>query len=256
MRSLWLVLCASAGCSFGAPDDVLSPDAGPDPVIDPPPTAPRGICDREDAALRLCVDFQAPLADRSSRGAAIAATAVSPISREGDPAAALTTTSTMHVGEAAGLDIDDRLTLDMWIQPSGTPASGEKYWILDNNTQYAASFTDLRKVRCVIGSRTVDSDPLADDGMFHHVACVYDRTQMKLKVYVDGSVSRCSDETLAIPKTGASGLAIGANLSGPDTAPVYAESFIGGLDDVRVWARSDLDICAMAHETGCNTACL
>ena len=254
MRTLWLVVCASAGCSFGAPDDdVLGPDASADPVTDPPPVVPRAICDREDASLRLCVDFREPIADRSSRAAPIDATAVSPMDRDGDPAAELTDSSTMHIGEALALDIQDRLTLDMWIRPTGTPASGEKYWILDNNQQYAASFTDLRKARCVIGSRFVDSDPLPDDGQFHHVACTYDRT--KLKVFVDGALSRCEDVTDAISSTGVSGLAIGANLSGTDAAPVFREPFVGGIDDVRVWARTDLDICAMAHQTDCNTTC-
>lgn len=254
MRLLSLVLCA-AGCAFSAPDGEPGPDAGAPSTQEPPPGTQRSICDREDPSLRLCVDFRAPFADRSSRGAPLSATGVSPMDRDGEPAAELIDTSTMHVGESPALDIDDRLTLDMWIRPSGGPVAPDKYWMLDNNTQYAASFTDQRKIRCVIGSRTVDSDPLADDGTFHHIACVYDRTAGKLKVYVDGSVSRCSDETLAIPKTGVAGLAIGANLSGTDAAPAYDEPFVGGIDDVRVWARSDLDICALAHGTNCKTAC-
>lgn len=255
MRTLWLVVCASAGCSFGSPDDVLAPDASADPVTDPPPTAPRAVCDREDAALRLCVDFRSPIADRSSRATTIAATAVSPMDRDGDPAAELTDSSTMHIGEAPALDIQDRLALDMWIRPTGTPEPGERFWILDNNTQYAASFTDLRKARCVIGSRFVDSvEPLPDDGKFHHIACTYDQTT--LKVFVDGALSACEAATTAISSGGTSGLAIGANLSGPTTAPVFNDNFIGGIDDVRVWARTDLDICAIAGKTGCNTVCL
>jgi len=228
-----------------------APDAASDPVSDPPPSG-RGICDRADPSLRLCVDFESPLADRSSRGAAIDAISVSAMDRDGERAAALTAASTIHVHEAVELDVD-RLTLDMWIRPNGTPAGGARYWILDNNTQYAASFTDTRKARCVIGSASVDSDPLADDGRFHHVACAYDGA--KLKVFVDGDVSRCKDVAGPIPTTGADGLAIGANLSGSDAAPVFSESFVGGIDDVRVWARGDLDVCAMAHRTGCRTTC-
>jgi hypothetical protein len=254
MRLLSVVLCA-AGCTFSAPDGEPGPDSGVAPTQDPPTSTPRSICDREDEALRLCVDFRAPFADRSSRGAALDAIAVSEMKRGDEPAAQLTAASTMHVGESPALDIDDRLTLDMWIQPTGVPVAPSKYWMLDNNTQYAASFTDQRKVRCVIGNQTVDSDPLADDGEFHHIACVYDRTAGKLKVYIDGSVSRCSDETLAIPRTGLAGLAIGANLSGTDAAPAYYEPFVGGIDDVRVWARSDLDICAIARGVNCKTAC-
>ena len=78
----------------------------------------------------------------------------------------------------------------------------------------------------------------------------------KLKVFVDGALSRCENVTDAISSIGISGLAIGANLSGTDAVPVFRESFVGGIDDVRVWARTDLDICAMAGQTDCNTACL
>jgi len=35
---------------------------------------------------------------------------------------------------------------------------------------------------------------------------------------------------------------------------VLRYSVIAAIDGVRVWARSDLDICARAHGTSCNTA--
>lgn len=247
----WIV-CASVGCAFTPPDSASGPDAGPDAAADPAPAAP-AICDRRDPSLRLCVDFDEPIADRSASGAELAASAVTVMVRDGARAAALDEESSLHVRKAAALDLQGGLALDLWIRPQGVPDPGERFWILDNNQQYAASFTAAGAVRCVIGSFTVDSDPLPDDGLFHHVACTYDR--MKLKVYVDGELSRCANVTIEIPTTGPSGLAIGANLSGSDTAPQFADRFIGGLDDVRVWARSDLDVCAAAGQTGCRTSC-
>jgi hypothetical protein len=257
MRIFWLIACASAGCTFAAPDGEPDPGTGPEgDEGDPPPGAPAAsapVCDPADRALRLCVDFEAPVADRSPAGAAIAATEVTEMDRDGDPAAALSATSTMHLRESDALDVQGALTLDAWIRPMGTPTP-DGFWILDNNQQYGATYTAAGTIRCVLGSRAVESRAVvANDGRFHHVACTYDRA--KLKVFVDGELSRCLDATVEIPITGTSGLALGANVTGADTAPTFYGNFVGGLDDVRVWARSDVDVCAAAQRTGCRTSC-
>lgn len=260
MRNFWLILCASAGCTFGSPGGSGS-EPGPgdddpdtvDPGPDEPAPAGRTACDSTDPSLRLCVDFDGAIIDLSAAGAPIAATAVAELLRDVDPAASLTGSSTMHVREAATLDIQGALALDAWIRPVGTPDSAG-YWILDNNQQYGASVTDAGKIRCILGSRSLDSSAvLPADGKFHHVACTYDRKT--LKVFIDGNVSRCVDATSEIPTAGIDGLAIGANLSGTDYAPEFTGRFLGGLDDVRVWARADLDVCAAAGRTGCQTTC-
>jgi hypothetical protein len=257
MRIWWLAILASAGCGFTSPGE-----GGGGPGMDPGPggdrpdgsqTTVRTVCDRSDPSLRLCVDFAGTVVDSSAIGASIAVTDVSAMDRDGDPAAALSTTSTMHVHEATALDIQGALALDMWIRPSGKPLAGTSYWMLDNNQQYGIEYTDLGTIRCVLSNRVVDSAVLPVDGRFHHVACTYDRT--KLKVFIDGDVSRCADQTIEIPITGIDGLAIGANLSGTDLVPLFNEVFVGGLDDVRVWARADLDVCAAAGRTGCLTNC-
>lgn len=258
MRTLLLVLCASAGCAFSSPEleGEPLPDGGGvgEPGPDSGTPAERTVCDPSDPSLRLCVDFKGSIADRSATAAAIAARGVSPMERDGEPAIALGEQSTMHVRETAALDIVGGLAIDLWIQPSSRPDPGEGFWILDNNTQYAASFRDNGAVRCVVGGQVVNSAPLPDDGKFHHVACTYDGA--KLKVFVDGDLSRCMDLTIGIPTSGIDGLAIGANLSGTDEIPEFDEEFLGGIDDVRVWARSDLDVCAAAGRTGgCKTSC-
>ncbi len=257
MRTLWLVLCASAGCTFSSPgvDGEPIPEGDGEGEDEPgdSPAVERTACDRNDPSLRLCVDFDGAIADRSATAAAVAASQVTPMERGDDPAIALSETSTMHVRESDALDIQGGLALDMWIQPAGRPPTGEGFWILDNNTQYAASFRDTGAVRCVVAGQVVNSAPVPDDGEFHHVACTYDGA--KLKVFVDGDVSKCLDLVAEIPTTGIDGLAIGANLSGTDEAPVFNEPFVGGIDDVRVWARSALDVCAAAGRTGCRTSC-
>jgi hypothetical protein len=158
----------------------------------------------------------------------------------------------MHLREAAKLDITEGLALDMWIRPMG--ALGTDGWLLDNNTQYGATYTSTGTIRCLLGPRNVESTAIVpNDGRFHHVACTYDGTD--LKVFVDGDLSRCHTTTDGILTTGMSGLAIGANLAGPDTAPSFSAKFVGGIDDVRVWARAGVDVCTAARRSGCKTRC-
>jgi hypothetical protein len=247
MRALWWVVCASAGCRFDLPEVASTPDASGDA----PPTS-RSPCDATDPSLRLCVDFQPPIADRSASGAVIAVTDVSALDRNGEPAGLLTAASTMHVRESVALDLQGALALDMWIRPATSPPAGGA-WLLDNNQQYGVNITGARAVRCVLGSFTVDSAAPTALDVFQHVACTYDGAT--LKVFVNGELSGCANVAIAIPTTGADGLAIGANLSGTDDDPAFADRFVGGIDDVRVWARSDLDVCAIAGRTGCNTVC-
>jgi hypothetical protein len=260
MRTAWLILLASTGCTFVSPPEGDDPGAGNDDgdsggVVEPGEEEPaaRAACDPGDQALRLCVDFDGAIADRSGRAATVTAAGVATMDRDGEPAAMLGATSTMHVREAIELDIQNGLALDMWIRPNSYPTVGSRYWMLDNNQQYGASFTELGAVRCVLGYATLDGGLLPIDGKFHHVACTYDRRL--LKVFVDGDVVRCAGLTAQIPTNGADGLALGANLAGTNDVPLYSDSFLGGLDNVRVWARADLDVCAAAGRKDCQTTC-
>jgi hypothetical protein len=257
MLRLCSVIAVTAGCGFTA-----SPGDPGDDVVDPGAPAPdaaaaRSLCDANDPTLRFCVDFEAPItdvvSDLSAHGVDAQAASIGRMDHETEHAAALTIGSTIHVAETPKLDIAQQLALDLWIRPIGQPLAGKKFWMLDNNTQYAASFTEERKARCVIKDRTVDSRPLPADTAWHHVGCTYDGATMK--VFIDGKLDGCSAQVLAIPTGGTSGLALGANLSGPSNTPLYDEQFVGGLDDVRVWARSDIDMCAAADKTGCTTTC-
>lgn len=253
MRAACLALSLCASCAFTPPEG-----GGPEPGPGGDDDSGSGdelpaICDPEDADLRLCLDFDAPLVDRSVYGGPLAASAVDAMERDGQAAAGFTPASTIHVREANVLNIEDVITIELWIRPSVAPGPTPTRFILDNNQQYSMSFTADRRIRCQIGSTNQTSEPLPDDREFHHVACAYDRTQ--LKVYVDGSVSDCLDTTAAIPTLGDDGLAIGANLSGSNDVPRFDEPYVGELDNVRVWRRADLDLCAAANRSGCKRTC-
>jgi hypothetical protein len=210
-------------------------------------------CDPADPTLKLCLDFEAPLdlgiADLSADGVLAITDRVGSMDRDSERAAVLNPGSTIHMPEQDKLDVTGALALDLWIRPMGLPPGPGKAWLLDNDKQYGARI-EARKVLCVVKDKLVESAPLADDADWHHVACTYDGQVMK--VFVDGELVGCRGETLAIPVDGRAGLALGANVDGMGK---YSESYRGGLDNVRVWARADIDACAVAGATGCATAC-
>ena len=264
MRCAWLFALIT-GCAFTASPPSISgtADGGSDPgsggtgsgsgsgsgtgtTTNPP-------CDvTGDPSLRLCVGFdRVPMVEDLSDYAHMVTEAVdlAPLTRDGLAAVSLSATSHIQIAEAKDLDVD-QLTIDMWIQPAAI-ATGQRYWMLDNNTQYFISYLDTKFVRCGIDTQTVDSAAAITDMSWHHVACTYDR--QKLAVYVDGDRSRCMDLSAAIPKSGTLGVAIGAN----NGAGGYTDHYIGGLDNVHVYARalSTQQICSAAGKSSCNDQC-
>lgn len=248
------IAAALAGCSFDGAEVQLGVDARPlDAAPDAPRPGSRTTCDATDPQLRLCIDFDGPARDRSANNISTTSVSVGTVDRRGDPAASFTAASQVHVRETPRLDIPSNLTIDLWARPGALPDPPARFWLLDNNTQYAVSLTTTGNARCVIGNRLVDSDATITDGAWHHVACSYDGA--RLRVYVDGSVRGCLALTAPIPVDGSAGVAIGANLSGTDEAPEHRDQYVGDLDDVRIWARTDLDLCEIAGRTGCQTTC-
>ncbi|MGN6106954.1 MAG: LamG domain-containing protein [Kofleriaceae bacterium] len=248
------IAAALAGCSFDGAEVQLGVDARPlDAAPDAPRPGSRTTCDATDPQLRLCIDFDGPARDRSANNISTTSVSVGTVDRRGDPAASFTAAAQVHDRATPRLDIPSNQTIELWARPGALPDPPARFWLLDNNTQYAVSLTTTGNARCVIGNRLVDSDATITDGAWHHVACSYDGA--RLRVYVDGSVRGCLALTAPIPVDGSAGVAIGANLSGTDEAPEHRDQYVGDLDDVRIWARTDLDLCEIAGRTGCQTTC-
>jgi hypothetical protein len=208
-----------------------------------------------DPDLRLCVTFDGPAGaqDLSPQPHVITDSLnISIIARDADHAAMFTDSSRLHFADAADLDVGE-LTVGLWALPD-VAVQSRSAWLLDVNTQYALTREPSGRYRCSLGARSVDSVVVTGGAAsWHHVACTYGADSI-LRVYVDGDVAGCLDVSVPIPTTGNEGLALGANYS---TNGAFQERYVGGLDDVLVYARAltAAELCAAAHRTGCSDSC-
>ncbi|MBX3156185.1 MAG: LamG domain-containing protein [Deltaproteobacteria bacterium] len=258
-----VVIVVVGGCSFSKDDGVHVPDAGPgnnhNNDDDPTAVGPCRVAPGLEADLRLCLDFEdaAPMAvarDASGFKHDAIATAIDLAQRTGEQAARFTPPQSMlAISENAGLALQ-AVTIEMFVAVDRI-APGRRYWLLDNGGQYFASYGDDNEIRCGVNlTKTVDSGTrqmpvkITDAG-WHHVACTYDRNE--LRVYVDGSVADCQDERgpLIAPA--------GATTIGARTGGQASEHLAGALDNVHVFARAltPAEICAASGRTSCRQTC-
>jgi len=245
MGRIALALIAVGGCGY------TEPTVGGDGANPPPASCPTG-----DGTLRLCVQFDGALTPTVGDGMhhTIQSTAVTEMTRTDEPAAHVGATSSMYIAPADAGDLDvTNLTIEMWISADTPPASGSKYWMLDNNTEYGMEYLDNGDIRCLIHDQIVDSVAAVETVHWHHVACTYNLHH--LAVLIDGAVDNCQDLTNPIPTDGHDGVAIGANVG---AGPMFTERFVGGLDNVRLYDRtlSGAELCTIAgNGTSCNRMC-
>ncbi|MGN6106955.1 MAG: LamG domain-containing protein [Kofleriaceae bacterium] len=247
------------GCSFSPAGDDTAGDNTPDASPHPPA---RRCSASPDPALVLCLDFEdQPLADVAVDGSGrlhdAAASRVGVGARGGEQAAMLSADSSLHVAETPDLDLA-QLTVAMWIQPEAAPPSGKVWWLLDNADQYTMQYEDEHQIRCGVRGETVDGDrAVAPRSGWHHVACRYDGTE--LRVYVDGDVVDCEQVTGAAATGGSTGTAIGSRVLSLANGVQVRDRFLGGIDNVAVYGRAleEDRICAAAGRPpgSCSTRC-
>lgn len=252
----------TSGCGFsiGTEAPAVGDDDQPQPEVDAPTATPRR-CSTSDPDLRLCIDFDdAGDLARDALAHVVTAQNLTPMMRDvNEPAVMVGTTSFLHVAESADLDIPDNLTVSLWVSVNidGLPLSATaSRWLFDNNTQYFAQLRTAGVIRCGSGNVEADSWPIPADGSWHHVACTFQRDQ--IRTYIDGNLAGCeSVSNRLLPTGGMDGLAIGANVSGGPGGPRFADQFIGGLDSVQVFARtlSPQQVCDAAGSTTCLAVC-
>ncbi|WP_332962526.1 DUF4347 domain-containing protein, partial [Microcoleus sp. ARI1-A5] len=124
----------------------------------------------------------------------------------------------------------NRLTVETWLKPNFTSpweaivAKGDSAWRLarsssSNNLEFA--FNSTTGVKYVTGNANVN------DNQWHHVAAVYDGTNVLL--YVDGVLDAQSNVGSAIFSTNSYNVRIGSN------EQVTGSNYTGQIDEVRVW---------------------
>lgn len=214
-------------------------------------------CDATGASLRLCVSFgDNPMAvDLLVPPHAIAqAAGILPILGILDSVSgSFDLGSQLRFAESSDFDVSD-LTLDAWILPASRPAGGKHSWILDNNTEYFATYEDNGTVRCGIAGNTVTSKASVPTKSWHHIACTYTANDQELRVYVDGNLSGCANAN-PIPQGGRDGIAIGANYG----AGGFKENYLGQLAMLHLYASAlpASDICSAAGRSGgCDNQCM
>ncbi|HEY5925532.1 MAG TPA: LamG domain-containing protein [Kofleriaceae bacterium] len=241
MRVLLAALVV-AGCSFDHGFEA-QPDGGGS-AIDPSIDAGVGslsTCKRPDPALRLCIELtDGTGADSSGLNMIVNENDVGTTTRGNDPAGAVYWQSDLDVAEHMMLDISQKITFETHLYVAQFPPPYTFFTFVRNEGQYHMSLDSQGKLRCWIGGSSTDTTISRD--AWHHIACVYDGS--KLKIYVDGSVAKCSDLTGPIPIGGTTGTRVVDNLT-------------AFFDDVRIYARdlSGADICTHADKTDCNSEC-
>lgn len=238
------------------------PDGPPD--ADLRPTA----CKHE--GLLLCLAFEDDptdgTADESSgRGLITATTNVTSIERApGELAINVTSGSSVVVqGSAAepggtALDLPTPVTFDLWVNYAGPLATRQV--VLDNEFQYGvqvstdAEFPDPENLGCGFVFPTGMAPPKelafreinapAAREMWHHVACVYDGTN--LQMYLDSVVI---NQTASGPLSGSATNFLNVGRAGSVGDP---RNVTGQIDNVRVWNRAlsanDVQLIFMGNE--------
>ena len=241
MRRGMIGLLAIVGCTYHEPG--LGDDNG---VARTCPT---------DMSLLLCVDFDGALTPTvDGMNYVVASQNVVAADRSGDRAARVGATSQLFIDAGAAGDLAvPELTLEMWVAPDQRPASDHSYGIFDNSGQFGIELHSDGHLQATFGGQQVDGRTSVATQAWTHVALTYDGSSLQL--LVNGAVDGCRSGSGGSGPTGnTAGVAIGANLS---SSAVFADQFIGGLDNIWLFNRalSDAELCATAGQSGCNTTC-
>jgi hypothetical protein len=228
-----------AGCSYEQGVLGVQPDGGDDPVPDGGGTTSRP-CKYDGTSL--CIDFDdgklGPwVHDGSIFGLSLPASDLQAVVGHSSPGAGFIWSSDLRVPETPNLDIPTHIAIEMWVWPGYYQSSP----LLVNDQQYSVSIEGSGKITCHVGGLTATSAALATPQRWTHIACTY--SGEFLQVFVDGVKSTCTQ--------GSSALGIGGN-----SGTLIAPNFIGGIDDVHIYARSllEAEVCSHADRTACATA--
>lgn len=202
-------------------------------------------CDVGDPDLLLCFDFETlaegELVDGSMYGHHASASDVTLVGSPWGRAIATTDATRIEVACFEDCEANGSLTLEARVRLEAMPPPGQRVGVLDNDLEYAMTYSRNDGLRCSTGGGELEG-PELPLGEWVHVACTYDGAD--IRAYIDGvEVARVSENN-AVGSGDPSPIAVA------NTAPNWNEPFIGALDRVRVWrrARSATEIC---DEFGC-----
>jgi hypothetical protein len=251
---VWLI----AGCGFTSQEGPVDP-ADDDGAGGAPGGGSGGSgatasqCDVTDASLRLCLTFDTPTVQDLVEPPHVLAdnTGIQILQILANATAKLDGRSHIRFMPSGDFDAPE-LTLDLLIDPGKLMKDQNSATLIDHDQHYFAAYQDDGHIQCGIGDKEVTSEATVSGG-WHHIACRYEAARHELRVYIDGSVSGCTDVSGGIPAGGPGELAIGASYN----ASTYQNSYVGSLDSRHVYGRalSDAELCSAAQKTACTTRC-
>jgi len=155
----------------------------------------------------------------------------------------------VSVPAAPNLDLRDALTLEAWVRPAGTTASGFRL-ILGKPSGYQLVILPDGRLRFAFPSgaggqvnRSVDSTSLLQGGVFTHVAATFDSATGLAKVYVNGALENSDAQPGLIDSIGTP-VQMGGFMD-----PIFTGSFLPGVvDEATIYSRalSDSEIQSVA----------
>jgi hypothetical protein len=227
--------------------ETASTDASTDAstAVDSTGPPPDVSCDVGDPDLLLCFDFESfadgELVDGSMYGHHASANDVTLVDSPWGRAIATTDATRIAVPCFEDCEAIDALTLEARVRLEAMPAPGQRIGVLDNDLEYAITYSRNDGLRCSTGGGQL-TGPELPLGEWVHVACTYDGAD--IRAYIDGVEVASVNENDVVGGGDPSPIAVA------NTAPNWNEPFIGALDRVRVWrrVRSATEIC---DEFGC-----
>jgi hypothetical protein len=145
----------------------------------------------------------------------------------------------VSVPAAPNLDLRDALTLEAWVRPAGTTASGFRL-ILGKPAGYQMVILPDGRLRFAFPSgaggqvnRSVDSTSLLEGGVFTHVAATFDSATGLARVYVNGALENSDAQPGLIDSIGTP-VQIGGFMD-----PIFTGSFLTGVvDEATIYSRA------------------
>ncbi len=275
MRHLIAFSTILAACSYAPPagESVEVDAVGQDPGDPPPPPPDAGVeidappqvtCTTSDSSLKLCLELEDPSTSLAVDGsgkqhdaAVSGATATTRDVPETSRALTLGGSAAIMIGDSPDFDLQT-LTISAWVRRTGSPASGQRFGVVDvGRKQAAMALDDQGRVVCMV--RT-DFDVWVGTGgatavnEWSLVACTYDAPELCMYTFKNGSsnpTKECGDtDGEPIDMSVNAGGTIGALF---DTSNQPVSRLSGAVDSIRVYGRalSESQLCNANGLSGC-----
>ncbi len=155
---------------------------------------------------------------------------------------------------APGVSGNAARTVEAWIRTTAITAGNQKVIVdwgsMTNGTRFTMNLLQNNSLRLEVGGNGITCTTAVNDGLWHHVAAVYDPsvTTNQLKLYIDGTLNTQGNLTVSVNTSSVTPVIIGRRNDG-------VNYFNGDIDEVRIWntARTASEISTNRNTEFCGT---